>query len=120
MWMILRIGRSSIGRLLLDFKRVRLRTACPILRRAASKIPQPKPKPAPEMSTALGHTRQSAGNVRADRHRTFDAGLHRTCGEKRSESPTTLKRWPREANESPFACALLPQPDRLMRGQFHP
>jgi hypothetical protein len=27
MWMILRIGRSSIGRMLLDLKRVRLRTA---------------------------------------------------------------------------------------------
>jgi hypothetical protein len=47
MWMILRIGRSSIGRMLLDLKRVRLRTACPSrfqfaafpsLRRGTSKI----------------------------------------------------------------------------------
>jgi hypothetical protein len=108
MWMILRIGSSSIGRLLLDFKRVRTQDGLSQSSTGASKIAWPKPKPVPAMSTALGHPRQSAGNVRTDRHRTFDAELHRTCGEMRSESPRIPKRWPREANESPFMCTLAP------------
>src|SRR5260370_22861070 len=69
------------------------------------------------MSTALGHPRQSAGNVRTDRHRTFDAELHRTCGEMRSESPRILKRWPREANESPLHVHSCPNQTAYLGGK---
>ena len=57
------------------------------------KIPSPEPKPGRRSRPRRRESRRSAGNVRADRHRSFEAELHRVRGE------ILLKRDP--ANPAP-------------------